>query len=349
MRYPQHNTASNFNCFVHSIFLFAVASFILAVSAQSATTDEKRALIARDVCSGFSSKFISTEDDSADVSFSQGRFTIKRNKGSVTVFEDSVPVTKIPGFTFTDYQECIESLIAAFERSRSASASKKNLEAFNAGYELNFALSIGVCLESAARGGMYLGNTEVDPPKPMDREELENQMFATSKSISARVKVITGEEIETQLNDDLMFYEFVPNRVVPYFETSMVDDYMSELLSATEGDQSEYVKLGAITAQMARVLPIAIVLNQFLSEARQRNDPRSIRLQRFLPSSLDCMKRHYSRNAGRLEQLTSELSVDAEFEVPQLQDLFFGNTPEELNTYFDRVVTSPIRKFLRQN
>jgi hypothetical protein len=141
--------------FISSVFMAHFGLF--QAHAQSLSGDERRALIARDVCQ-IGAKFI--DADSPNISFQAGQFRVEGARGSITVFEGTTPLAQIPGFTYESYQNCIRKILVGFERSQRAGDSSQFLEAFTASFELNDALNVGTCMRPAAMAGFYNGDLD---------------------------------------------------------------------------------------------------------------------------------------------------------------------------------------------
>src|SRR4051794_773813 len=119
--------------FVGSFVLFVQSSGL--AFAQPASTDERRPHIAQAVCTGIGAKFVT--GDNATISFKEGRFRVEGARGSLTVFEDSAPLTEISDFSYNGYTACVEAVLASFERNRPAEDPNRFYDAFMAAFELS--------------------------------------------------------------------------------------------------------------------------------------------------------------------------------------------------------------------
>jgi hypothetical protein len=146
-----------------SVTAVARATFILVVAgycgnssanAQSQIAEERRPLLARDVCLAMATQFATGDT----ITFENGHFRAVKGAQSVTVYGDATPIAKIPGFSYPEYNHCLDIVISSFEGAHPATDAKNFLESFMAGYELADIQNIGVCIQPAAMGGFYLGD-----------------------------------------------------------------------------------------------------------------------------------------------------------------------------------------------
>lgn len=268
---------------MRSLCLIIVGSALVAsaeAAAQSSSFDERRALIARDVCVGPLARFANVQ--SGDVSFQDGRFRVERAGGSVTVFENSLRVTELPGFTYTSYDNCVERYLSGAERTRRAEDSKRQNDAFLAGYELAEILSVGICLRSAAMGGFYFGDRQ-SSNIPFQEDQLRKLLLSTGKSIARRMRRLNAQAPQLDLDSSLSFYRFVANRPVPYFDARDAQDLADQLTDAASASADDYVKLGLIVGRMNKTFQFSGGISALYQGAQGGFDARAARANQFLP------------------------------------------------------------------
>ncbi|WFU70026.1 hypothetical protein [Bradyrhizobium sp. CB2312] len=325
--------------------LFVIGSALIAsaeAGAQSSSSDERRALIARDVCVGPLARFANA--DSGNISFQDGRFRVERAGSSVTVFENSLRVTELPGFTFTSYDNCVERFLSGAERTRKAEDSKRQNDAFLAGYELGEILSVGICLRSAAMGGFYFGDSQ-SGNIPYQEEQLRKLLLSTGKSIARRMRRLNNQAPQLDLEGGLSFYHFVRDRPVPYFEVRDAQDYADQLTDAASAsaDDEDHVKLGLIVGRMNKTFQFSGGISALYQALRGGFDARSARADQFLPPTLDCLANTYSQDAPRLRQALAAVGIQ-NVKPPPLMIA----TSQEVVERFNNDVTGVVRQYIAQ-
>jgi hypothetical protein len=330
---------------VRSLCLIVIGSALIASAGARAqsSSDERRALIARDVCVGPLARFANA--DSGNISFQDGRFRVERAGSSVTVFENSLRVTELPGFTYTSYDNCVERYLSGAERTRRAEDSKRQNDAFLAGYELAEILSVGICLRPAAMGGFYFGDTQ-SGNVPYQEDQLRKLLLSTGKSIARRMRRLNNQTSQLDLESGLNFYRFVRDRAVPYFEVREAQDYADQLTDAASAsaDDEDHVKLGLIVGRMNKTFQLSGGISALYQTAQGGPDPmRAARANQFLPPTLDCLRSSYAQDAPRLRQALGVLGIQ-NVRPPPLMIA----TSQDVVERFNNDVTSTIRQYIAQ-
>lgn len=326
---------------VKSLGLIVVGSALVLsaeATAQSPSSDERRALLARDVCVGPLARFANAQ--SGDVSFQDGRFRVERAGGSVTVFENSLRVTELPGFTYTSYDNCVERYLSGAERTRRAEDSKRQSDAFLAGYELGEILSVGICLRSAAMGGFYFGDRQ-SGNIPYQEDQLRKLLLSTGKSIARRMRRLNNRAPELDLDSGLNFYRFVPDRPVPYFDTRDAQDFADQLtdVASASAEDEDYVKLGLVVGRMDVTFKLSAGISALYQSVQGNFDARAARANQFLPPTLDCLASSYTQDTSRLRQALSSLGIQS-VRAPPLVIA----TSQDVVERFNNDVTSSIKQ-----
>jgi hypothetical protein len=315
---------------------------------QESSLEIKRPLIARDVCMAMASKFATGDS----ISFSDGHFQVVKGTQSVTVYEGSVPITSIPGFTFSEFNHCLDIVLSSIEQARPPSDSKSLLEAYLAGYELGEIQNIGVCIQSAAMGGFYIGEKQ-NNNMPVQEDFIQKLVISVTKSVTRRVKRFSHQNIALGLPSDLKFYNYFPDRWVPYFTADSIASSTEAINDVTSSDYEDYVGIGQLTGRMKRTFLYGTFFSAIL-QMTQGFDDRARRAQTYLPSSMRCLQITYQEDRSRLLQLLNELQIS--MEIPDFAGAIsngqaIANDPNADNTwterFFDERVTAKITRFIR--
>lgn len=316
----------------------ALALCCARASAQSSSPDERRALLARDVCVGPLARFANAQD--GNVSFQDGRFRVERAGSSVTVFENSLRVTELQGFTYTSYDSCVDRFLSASERTRRAEDSKRQNDAFLAGYELGGILSVGMCLRYAAMGGFYFGDRQ-SGNVPFQEDQLRKLLLSTGKSIARRMRRLNNRAPELDLDNGLNFYRFVPDRPVPYFDMRDAQDFADQLtdVASASADDEDYVKLGLVVGRMDKTFQLSAGISALHQSVQGNFNARTARANQFLPPTLDCLASSYAQDTSRLRQALSNLGMQS-VRAPPLVIA----TSQDVVERFNNDVTSSIRQ-----
>ena len=317
------------------------------VSAQS-PTDASRPMLARDICMAPASKFAS----GASITFSDGRFKAIYGQGTMTVYEGAVPITQIPGFTFGELTHCLDTVLSYLERSRNSADSRSGLEMFNAGYELGEAINIGICMQSAAAAGFFLG----DPNNaPMENSAIKVLATAASKSVARRIKRVSGQEIDLRLQDSMEFYNYFPNHFVPYFRSETIESSTEALEDAAPSDYEDQVKLGLTTAKLKNEFLFATIFYGQVEKTRGGFDPSSQRAQSYLPITLQCLENVYRQDSSRFLQIAHDLHLNVtlpNFSLALNNGSRAAQQPTADNSWaqrvFDDQVTVSLRGLIKQ-
>ena len=322
----------------------AIVIGLRTASAAEPSLDERRVLIARDVCAGFAANFATTQGGS--ISFSAGHFRVEGSQGTVTIFEGDVRLTEIPGFSYSTYNDCLDKVLSRLERTRKAEDSKRALEAFNASFELNQLLSTGICLQSAAKGGFYFGNLD-QGGVPLEQRFLSEFLTVVAKSVERRLVVFSGQHPELSLADGLKFYRYVPGRAVPYFDQITITRENAELSGAASAELEGYLAIGGISGQMRTVYEYIVGLTDLLQSGQGRFDERSVRLKTTVPPSLSCLWNAYRSDKEKLLREIKVLSIEGIVDVPNPMNATVASV--SIGGEFDDKVTVRLRKYLREN
>jgi hypothetical protein len=331
-----------------SSVLFALSAGV--AFAQTPSTDERRPLIAREVCN-IGAKFAS--GDNATVSFNAGRFRVEGARGSLTIYEGSVRLTEVPGFSYKGYTDCIELVLASFERNRPAEDPNKFYDAFMAAYELSDVLHIGTCMRSAATGGIYIGDMQ-NNNLPVQEDFIAKLIISVGKSVERRIKRAFGRStaVTENLKRDLRIYRLYAGRLHPYFEPENIqtqNEFMKDFASAR---MEEYIELGRTAGRMNRMFYNMTVLSAFLQTSQGQFDERARRANTYFPSSLQCLERLYIQDIGRLRQAAAEVSVEG-MDIPSIPDAiaagraFAGGHDVSPRDLFNRRVPTRVRQSIR--
>jgi hypothetical protein len=319
--------------------------------AQPASTDERRPLIAQAVCTGIGAKFAS--GDNAIISFNAGKFRVEGARGSLTIYENSVQLTEVSGFSYKNYTACIEVVLSSFERNRPTEDPNKFYDAFMAAYELSDALHVGTCLQSAASGGLYFGDMQ-NNNLPTQEDFIAKAVVSIGKSVERRIKRVfdrTTNVTET-LKRDLRIYRLFPGRLYPYFEAEKIqslNEFMKDFASARMED---YLELGRTAGRMNRMFHSIGVLSAFLQTTQGQFDDRARRANASFPPSLQCLYQLYSQDIARLKQTAVDVGIEA-MDVPAVQEAVTagrtfaaasGPSPRDL---FNRRVATRVRQAIR--
>jgi hypothetical protein len=337
--------------FARLIVFVAISGCICVDStyAQSQTADERRPLIARDTCLAMATKFASGDT----VEFENGRFRVVKGAQSVTVYEGAVSIASIPGFTYSEFNRCLDIVISSLERARPSTDSKVLLEAFMAGYELSDVQNVGICIQSAAMGGFYIGD-RTQGNVPLQRDRIEKFVLAVSTSVARRVKRFSNRDVALDLVSYLRFYNYYPDRVVPYFSADAIQSSTEVINDVTTSNSEDYFNLGRVTGGLKRGFLYATFFTAILDSTQGRGDDRSFRAQNYLPSSLQCLRVSYEQGRSRLYQASRDLGIS--LQIPDFaQAVSNGHSiAGSLNgdnswteRYFDERVTTRIRQLLR--
>ncbi|MBR0941583.1 hypothetical protein [Bradyrhizobium liaoningense] len=330
------------NSWIASIVVACGAGlFPLTAGAQSA--DEQRALLARDICVGVAAKFANGPPGS-DISFQSGKFSVRGANGSLTIFENAVSIANIPGFNYSNYNNCLDTLISGFEQNRRASEAKSHLEAFSAGYELSETLNVGICMNSAAMGGYYIGDMQ-NNNVPLQRQRLQQLALSVSKSVSRRIRRLSASAIDLNLADDLAFYSYYADRPVPYFPGDAIQRRLDDLNDAIPDGELDYAGLGALVGRMQREHLYGGALMGMLQAMQFRPDERAARAQTYFPPSIQCLVRNYGDDTNRLRRAANDLGI-SRLSIPQLAPFSF-DANSSMQYTFSNSVTAEIRRFLK--
>jgi hypothetical protein len=320
-----------------------------AAFAQSQTADERRPLVARDVCMAMATKFASGDS----IEFENGRFRVVKGTQSVTVYEGAAPIASIPGFTFSEYNHCLDVVFSSFERARPITDSKAFVEAFSAGYELSQIQSIGVCIQPAAMGGLYLGDT-LQGNLPLQRDRIEKLVIAASKSIARRVKRFSNRDISLDLVSNVRFYNYYPDKLVPYFSTDAIEDSNDILNDVVSSALEDYVNMGRFTGRLKVTFLFATLFSATLASTQGHGDERAFRMQSYLPGGLQCLRAAYEQERSQLYQASRELRIS--LQIPDFAQAVsngqaiasaLNDDKTWVERYFDERVTTKIRQVLR--
>jgi hypothetical protein len=327
---------------VRLAIIFGAALHVNVAASQGQSIDEDRALVARDICVGIAAKF--AHAPGGKISFEAGRFRVTDADGTLTVFEGSVPVARIPDFSFTEFVKCIKDFYSAFENARKQNEAGARLEAFSAGYELSDALTIGVCARSAAMGGFYIGDVQNDNV-PLQKERVSQLVLALSKSAERRLSNLSRRPITFELAGKLKFYNFYQDRFVPYFDTEAIFTSLESFNDAMPATPREYGSLGLVVGRMKRTFLYSIEFSFVLRSVQTVFDDRANRARAFLPASLQCLARAYNEDMHRLRDAMDELGISTIERIPDLSTAYSMGTDGQY--LFERTVTQKIRHFLK--
>ncbi|RUM13484.1 hypothetical protein EFD56_27920 [Rhizobium phaseoli] len=322
----------------------AVAFNTWAMGASAQSPDEQRIYIARDVCAAFTAKWANAPGGS--VTLDAGKFKVRGNSSTVTIFENSVKLAEIPGFSYSSFNECLDKIINGLEQSRKSAESKHQVEAFTAGAELGALLSIGKCLRSAAMGGFYLGDMD-QGGSPIPGNTLSKMVAAIGKSVGKRLSRVSGEDLNVSLDNRVSYYRFVQGREVPYFDTQDAVTITSALEDYLPPDLVDYWQGGILVGKMGTEFKFAVSFAQILSDARGRFDARSMRAQQFFPPTLQCLSNAYNDDIANLQGFDGILGSN--FAPPGINDAVDLQSGAEIEKRFREDVIDPIRSELKAN
>jgi hypothetical protein len=350
------------------MFRFGIYMMILNLAltaqstAQGSSFDERRPYIARDLCVGIGAKF-GNAPEGGEISFEAGQFRVQQGRGVITIFEGSTKLTEIPGFNYKSYTECLDVLLARFERVTKPQDATKPLEAFMAGYELGDVLNVGMCMRSAAMGGYYIGDIQ-DRGRPLQQGQLEKLTESVSKSVVRHVKRFSGQDITLDLLTDLKHYRFFADRSAPYFDPEDVQSIRDSVNDVTSSNDADYFNMGFVVGRMKRVFLHMTALTGMLESIKGRFDERAMRANQLFPASLQCLRRVYLDDQGRLRQIADDLGLARRFNIPDVDVAFENGRMLTMTTvngqdtgvdnsksvqYFDERVTARIRQSLRNS
>jgi hypothetical protein len=296
----------------HATALIAGCIYSISAGPSYAQTilgaDQQRGLLARDVCLAMSTNFATGDS----ITYENGRFRVVKGTQSITVYEGATPLATVPGFTYTEYSHCLDIVLSGVESSRPAPDAKGTVEALTAGNELGEIQSIGLCAQSAAMGGLYIGDMQSDNA-PVQMEYLEKLVLSVSKSITRRVKRFSNKEIRLTLVNDLQFYNYVQGRLVPYFSIDAIQDSTDVVSDATPSGYEDYVDIGRIAGRMRRAFLYGTVFSFLLQ--RPPNPGVAYRAQMYLPRSLQCLENSYQRDRANIYEYARRLGIS--LQVPE--------------------------------
>lgn len=310
--------------------------------AAEETVDERRVLIARAVCVGFGANFANT--DGGDIKFQAGRFQVKDASNNLTVFEGAVKITEIPGFIYGDYTRCVEQLIKRFEYTRRKSDSKATLEAFNAALELNAVLSIGLCVEYAARYGLFF--TDEQGLSRLDQNGLTSMLVSASESISSRTKRFMEDSKKIDFSERLEFYRYYPDKPIPYFRPDAINYYNTQLESGATTEATNYIGLGKSVGKLTWNYMYLWMFSRIMHAAIYRADDDGARARAAVPPTLGCLQNSYLAEKNNLESILEELNISG-IDIPNPQTSEMFNSSQEANKSFSHFVTIPVRRYLK--
>jgi hypothetical protein len=315
------------------------------VSAQQQSSNLDRALVARDLCVGIAAKFANSPG--ANISFQSGQFKVDNANGTLTVFENTVPIAQIPGFTYTAYSQCLDRLIEGFDKGKRADEAKARLEAFSAGFELSDILNIGICVRSAAMGGFYIGDTSNDDNIPLKQQRLQQLTLAVSKSVNRRLSNLTNQPAALDFVNSLRFYNFFPDRLVPYFPSDVIQTNIDSFFDIVPDDPHDYASLGVLVGRMKRSFVYGFGFSFILQTVQNGFDDRANRARASLPPSLHCLSRMFAEDANRLSSALSDLNISNVDSIPNFTSVVPYGPGGQFQ--FDQAVVSKLRQALRTN
>jgi len=328
---------------------FAASVIWGGTSASFAQTspDQDRTLIARDVCIGVGARFAS----GGNISYQAERFRVEQGRGSVTVFEGAVKITEIPGFTYTNYTNCLESVFSHFEKTRAVADSKNGPEIFSAVYELNTFLHIGICMSSAAKGGGSF--IQIEPGRESLEEFFGKYSAAVSTSVSRRVKRYSGRDIALGIAGRMQYYRYQPGRAVPYFERDSIQAANDAVQNVTSSQYDDYIRIARIAARMRQTFMYALGVSGGLDRARAYGE--QLKLSHY-PAALDCLNGFYRNDSRNLREVAADLGINSP-SVPTFETaLSIGQAVARgqmradrmfAQSFFEERVTATIRSAIR--
>ena len=318
-----------------------------------------RAYIARDVCNVAAN--FANASDGGEIAREAGQFRVQKGRGSVTVYEGVGGLDEVPGFTYKDYNDCLERVISALERLNSSQDAAGSAVAFDAGYELGTVLNEGTCMRSAAKAGFYVGNPEYPGVPPRQQESLEKLATAASKSIARQVKKLSGNDISLELERKVKFHRFYADQPFPYFAPEDIQEVMEFVHDAISSKYSDYLDLGFVVGRMERASEFIVMLSSMVEFLRNLADDRFKRaVNEYVPQSLACLRETYVIDQSRLQRRVDDLNLAGRISIPSVESALeagrsasftekgIGIPPFARSTHvFDELVTARIRQSLR--
>jgi hypothetical protein len=332
-----------------SLVLFAC--MINHTTAQNAASD---AYAARDICVGIAAKFANAAEGSL-ISYNAGKFKIEGNVGGqVTVFEGTSPIATIPNFTYDNYTSCIDSTLEAIrERETRAEQNthrdevRKKLAVFNTAFELNGAMNVGTCMQSAAMVGVYFGdlsqNNIANGKNIIPEENYKKFLQAFDRSLMNRLKGTIRDDAQFELEDDIKFFRYVPGRFVPYFPMEAIQRNNSTLKENLDDDYLALANLGETVGGLTKLYQNYATFLQVWKSAVQSDYQRS----NAVGASLQCMGTPIRELSSQARVAIEELGLSIDLDVPTLDQLS-QMTPDQLHSSdaFGRLVSN-IRSAIR--